>query len=560
MKKRLLVLALVFAMLLPMFGCGARVTQELDSSKTQLIIGVGQGGIGVEWLKSAIAKFEAKYADYSFEEGKKGVQVVIGSNNRTTMIGSTLIDIIQTNDIKDDMFFVENVFYESWIQKGNFLDITEYVYQDLTEFGEDKSIADKMDQDVLDSLTVDGKIYALPYYHGNYLFVYNSTLFDEERWYLDVNGDFTNASGNLGTGPDGKTGTYDDGLPRTYDEFFKVMDQIAKDNCTPIAFPGASQEYISWLVSEMAADAMGYDQFKLNYSLDGTATLAVEDSINWDTMTFETEEVQITAANGYELARQPGLLYALKFAERLLQSNTYYDINNCMSGSYKISQSQLDFVRNPTVASKKNIAILVDGSWWENEASASFQETFGMGATKYDADMDYKAMPFPKPTEEMVGNESVMVGNLHDSYCLIKSNIAENKKEAAVKFMQFCHTDAQLNEFTAMTSLLKPYNYDTTSDKTTSFGQSIADMQANSKVALPMSDGELFRYASNDFWIVHWMRCKYDPNKSAGVSLVAILNMKGANGELLYDAESYWKGIKEYRENERWVQYKGVLN
>ena len=559
MKKRILCLTLALIMLLPLLGCGARVTQELDHSKTTLVVGVTKGGVGIEWLQSAIEKFEAKYADYSFEEGKKGVQVVIGSHNRTTMIGSTLIDIVQTNDIKDDIFFVENVFYNSWIQKGNFLDITQYIYEDLTDYGEDKSIADKMDQDVRDSLTVDGKMYALPFYHSNYLFVYNATLFDEESWYLDANGEFTNARGNLGTGPDGKTGTYDDGLPRTYDEFFKVMDQIAKDNCQPIAFPGASQEYVSWLTAEMAADAMGYDQFKLNYTLDGTATLVKEDTINWDTMTFETEEVQITAENGYELARQPGLLYSLKFAERLLQSTTYYNINNCLSGSYKISQSQLDFVRNPTVSSKKNIAILIDGSWWENEASASFQETFGMGATKYDADMEYKAMPFPKPTEEMVGQESLVVGNLNDSYCLIKSNIAENKKEAAVKFMQFCHTDAQLNEFTSITSLIKPFNYDTTSEKTTSFGQSIADMQANSKVALPMADTELFKYASNDFWIVYWMQCKYDPNKSAGLSLVSILNMKEGNNPI-YDAESYWQGIMEYRENERWVKYKDVLN
>lgn len=559
MKRRILCFVVALAMLLPLLGCGARVEQEIDSNKTTLIVGITQGGLGTEWLKSAIAKFEEKYKDYSFEEGKKGVQVVLGSHNRTTMMGSTLIDIVKSSDIKDDIFFVDNVFYQSWVQKGNLLDITEYINEDLTEFGEDKSIADKMDQDVFDSLKIGDSIYALPYYHGNYHFVYNATLFDEERWYLDVDGNFTNAKGNLGTGPDGKSGTYDDGLPRTYDEFFKVMDQIAKDNCTPVAFPGASQEYVSWLVSEMAADAMGYEQFKLNYSLSGTATLVKTDTINWDTMTFETEEVEITAANGYELTRQPGLLYALKFAERLLQSKNYYDLNNGLSGSYKISQSQLDFVRNPTVASKKNVAILIDGSWWENEASASFQETFGLGATRYDADMEYKAMPFPKPTEEMVGSESVMVGNLNDSYCLIKANIAENKKEAAVKFMQFCHTDAQLNEFTSMTSLIKPYNYDTTSEKITSFGQSLADMQANSKVALPMADSELFNYASGDFWIVYWMTCKYDPDKSAGLSLVSILNMKEGD-KLLYDAESYWEGIMDYRKNERWTRYEGVLN
>jgi hypothetical protein len=35
--------------------------------------------------------------------------------------------------------------------------------------------------------------------------------------------------------------------------------------------------------------------------------------------------------------------------------------------------------------------------------------------------------------------------------------------------------------------------------------------------------------------------------------------MKEGNNPI-YDAESYWQGIMEYRENERWVKYKDVLN
>ena len=70
MKKRILCLTLALIMLLPLMGCGARVTQEIDTSKTTLVVGVTKGGVGIEWLQSAIEKFEAKYADYSFEEGK----------------------------------------------------------------------------------------------------------------------------------------------------------------------------------------------------------------------------------------------------------------------------------------------------------------------------------------------------------------------------------------------------------------------------------------------------------------------------------------------------------
>ena len=46
------------------------------------------------------------------------------------------------------MFFTEGVFYQYWASTGRMLDITQYVNEKLTEFGEDKSIADKMDASI----------------------------------------------------------------------------------------------------------------------------------------------------------------------------------------------------------------------------------------------------------------------------------------------------------------------------------------------------------------------------------------------------------------------------
>ena len=70
------------------------------------------GGPEDDWLQAAIQKFEEKYADVSFEEGKKGVQVIIGSCNKTTMEGETLKNLILTADNKDEVFFTEGVFYQ----------------------------------------------------------------------------------------------------------------------------------------------------------------------------------------------------------------------------------------------------------------------------------------------------------------------------------------------------------------------------------------------------------------------------------------------------------------
>ena len=557
MKKRILILLTCLATAIGSIGCGARSTVKIDENKTTLTVGNWNGGVGYAWLEAAIEKFEEKYADTSFEEGKKGVQVVIGSNNKTSMAGVTLKDMILQEDVKDEVFFTESVYYHQWVQKELMFDITQYVEETLTEFGEEESITDKMNDDVLEALKVDGKIYALPFWQGHYCFVYNATLFDENSWYISADGRYTNASGKLGTGPDGKAGTYDDGMPATYDEFFALLSKIKKDNCIPFQMPGAHKDYFAWLISEMAADAMGSEQTKMHYNFNGTASLIKPETMNYDTMEFETEEVKITPNNAYELAREPGLAYAVDFAQKLLQNTTYYDINKSLSGSFKLAQSQLEFVRNPTISSAKNVAIMLDGSWWECEAAAAFKETYGTDATKYDADMEYKVMPFPKATADKVGEESV-VANVLDSFAFIKSNIAPEKVEVATKFLQFIHTDAQMAEFTEMTSLRKQFDYEIDEDKLTPFAKSMFEAVDAATIVYPMNDNDLYCYSPIDFRLVRLVCSKYSPEMGHTDRIADILTQK-TNNKYTYSAQDYLEGILEYRQNEQWPSYENVL-
>ena len=346
-------------------------------------------------------------------------------------------------------------------------------------------------------------------------------------------------------------------MPATYDQFFTLLEEIKKDNCTPFQFPGASQDYFAWMMAGLAADSMGYDQFMLNYNFSGNAELVKTETINWDTLDYETEQVEITAQNAYELARQPGILNAVNFAERLLQNRTNYDVNKSLSGSFKITQSQLEFVRNPTVSSQKNVAIMLDGFWWENEASASFKETYGSNATKHDADMEYKVMPLPKATTEDIGSENVVVAAL-DTYCFIKANIDPAKIDVATKFLQFVHTDAQMAEFTQMTSLTKPYDYKVDVENLTSFAQSMIEMMDASRVALPMDSNELYEYSPADFRLVRFMRAKYAPEKDDTDGIADVLT-RMTNGKYEYSAKDYFNGIVSYRKNFQWDEYKALL-
>lgn len=563
--KKIVALMIALSMVLAMVGCGksgtiggVRTDVEIDENKTTLIVSNWNGGVGDEWLKSAFKKFEKKYADYSFEKGKKGVQIILGTNNKTTAGASQVYELIGTEGCKDDIFFTEGVSYHYWAKSGKILDITDAVKENLTEFDEEKSIYDKLNSDIKTSMErEDGKVYALPFWVGTYCMVYNATLFDEEGWYVGADGGYTNAKGKLGNGPDGKAGTYDDGMPATYDEFFALLEHIQGDNATPIVWAGASQDYPMWMLAEMAAETVGYDQFMMNYMFSGEAELVKLDTINYDTMDFETEKVTITNENGYELARQPGLLYATEFARHLVQDTDFYDPNKCMSGSYKIAQSQLDFVRNPTVSSKKNIAIMVEGTWWENEATAAFQETFGTSATKYDAEMDYKIMPFPKATEEYIGSENLMISPL-ESFCFIKSDIAEEKKEAAIKFLQFLHTDAQMQEFTKLTGLTKPFSYEYDTENLTSFAKSILEVQENSRIVYPMSNNPVYNYVPDQFKVVLQLRSAYNPSVGYRDNIIYALSEKNGS-DYAYDTEDYIKGIYEYRKNTQWKTFDKIL-
>ena len=557
--KKIVSFAVVAALLAAMVlsGCGPKLVEQVDANKTQLYVGTFGGGNGTAWLEKAIADFEAKYAETSFEEGKKGVQIMVLSN-KTTMEGETLKNVITSPDTKEEVFFTEGVFYQTYVSKGLMLDITDLIQADLTEFGEQKSIADKLSAEVKEALSVNGKTYALPFWQGCYGMVYNATLFDENGWYFDKNGNFTDATGNLGTGPDGKSGTFDDGQPRTYDEFFKLLTEIRKDGCVPFSFAGASQDYFTWLLAEMAVDYMGAEAFKTNYTFEGTLELIKAGTADFsgNTVTYQTETVTITPENGYELARQPALAHVLKFGERLIQNANNYNANSCLSGSYKISDAQLEFVGNTASTKLDPVAIMLDGSWWENEASAAFQKTYQ--GDKYDSEMEYKWMAFPKATEDKVGEKSTLVPSVLDSYSFIKSNIAENKKALALKFLQFVHTDAQMAQFTELTGQQKPFAYTVDNSKLTPFTKSMIECFDAANTVTPMDDNDLYRAFCQNFRLAFWLRTKYDAAKGETDNIASVLAAK-SGGSYTFNAKTCYDGILTYRRDTQWPTYDSIL-
>lgn len=458
------VMALVTLTSLGFLNACKRGVEAVNKNMTQLYIGNYNGGVGQVWIVEAANAFAEKYKDYSFEKGKKGVQFFFDHDKdletETNILGSKNLN---------ELYFNQGVNYTEWADKGLLLDITQWVNEDLTEFGENESIMDKVNAPFDTFLNRNGKIYGVPFWEAYYGIQYNISMFENNGYYFDednVLGAGKNDAKSVGL--DGIAGTADDGLPTTYAEFFELCDYIADGGKDPIIWSGKAKDYFSWLLSSLMADYEGTDKFMVNYTLNGTVD--VIDSFNGNTPVIKQVSINDAANNGALLAKQPGLYYALSFAEQLLRNPDRY----ADEGLYPTATNldvQISFVQGES-------PMIIEGTWWENEATSALQKEFGSEG-KMAQDCKFGVMPLPKVNQEEVekcrsveqggeGKGTTLVSPL-SSYVYVKSNVAESKYELIKKFIQFCHTDERMKIFTETTGMYKPYEYETDQNSNISY-------------------------------------------------------------------------------------------
>lgn len=198
----------------------------IDETQTQLYVSNLNFGIGYDWLNKVKRRFETVYAEESFETGKKGIQVIIDTENQVN--GAWLI----IPNSSWDVYFNENLPFNDYVSQGQLLDISDVVK--APAYGETKTIERKLTDDQKASVTAyDGKYYVLPHYEAYRGLSYNVKVFEDNKLFFAENKDNGNggfvvsAKDKRSLGPNGKTGvidgvdySYDDGLPATVDEFF----------------------------------------------------------------------------------------------------------------------------------------------------------------------------------------------------------------------------------------------------------------------------------------------------------------------------------------------------
>lgn len=476
-------------------------TESVDEERTQLFVFNTDFGVDSAWLMEAKQRFEAMHASDEWEEGKRGVQVVVRSTSKTAM---DVENTILTD--REEVYFTQESDYRYLAEKGLLADITQVVT--ATPSGGESSIEGKLTQQQRSYFGVSSEdeadtpptYYALPHEFLHFGIVYNIELFDQMGYYFgfepqeDGNPFVENAQSKKSLGQDGLPNTADDGLPTTYAEFFTLCDYILGKKQTPITWGGSSYEvYLNWLTNALATDCDGFDQAMLQYTFDGTATGL--GSIQNATFKFDSKPTQITTENGYELARSAGNYYAMEFMKKLIAPSLKYFDSAAFKKGRGQSEARKEFLWKGEDGEISDIAMLVDGCWWESDSTSFLEEAAaenGDGFAKTERRFGW--MPLPKASVDKVGKQQTIVDCL-GSMAFIKANVAEWKKPLAEDFLRFIYSDAELRAYTRTTGLVKPLNYalkDEDKNGLSEFSKSVLAAQSASKILYPYSTSELF--------------------------------------------------------------------
>lgn len=512
--KKGLALSLAIAMGLSAAGCGSKKpaggSEAVDDNRTQLYVFNFAGGFGAEWLADAKERYEELHKDDVYEDGKKGVQIVI---NNSKVSADVMQNQIEYN--KEEVYFTERAYYYTLLEAGVLGDITDAVNQDLSVYGDEKgsTIANKMtaEQNAFYGVEEGGEkhYYAIPHYSGFAGLVYNVDLFDEEKYYFaDGVTDaatledyfIARSDDKRSAGPDGQYDTSDDGLPATFDEFYLLCDYIAERGQTAVSWRGAEyDDYLRQLALSVAANVDGKDQTVLGYSMNGTATTLGTASANG--FAADASSTAVTAANGYEMYRQAGRYYALEFLNKLATSDKWLS-ELAFNSSYSHVNAQEDFLyAGHDNGETAPIAMLVEGCWWENEAQTAFDAmTDSMGDDFAKENRKFAMMPLPKASAADAGKNTLFDGLY--SLCFMKSNIEDWKKPLALDFIAFVNSQESLVKFTQSTNTPKALEYTMSEDEMkgmTHFGRSVMELKQNSDVVYPYSSEAIYVNQSGQF-------------------------------------------------------------
>jgi hypothetical protein len=268
---------------------------------------------------------------------------------------------------------------------------------------------------------------------------------------------------------------------------------VGNDN--PLIWAGQYRDsYLTHFINALTADYEGLTQMRLNFSFDGDATNLGK--IEGGSFVKDAEPTTIDGENGAELSRQAGKYYAMDFYSDLYEK-TYIKNEETdktlYSDTYSHLKAQEDFLKK--TGTKRN-AMLLDGSWWQMEATNTFNIMGKTNPSNNKQNRQLGWMPLPKQSTEKVGEKQVMYDIMYP-LCVMKSGLDKNswQYKYALDFIQFANSDEQLAKFTQITGCTKALDYSLTDAQygnLSYYGKSFYNAYKAADIVFPYDNNLLF--------------------------------------------------------------------
>ena len=556
-------------------GCVTYAPEE-KSTVSYLYVDTYSGGLGEQFLKELEKEFEARYAQEHFAEGKTGVDIVTGYTPDT--LGATLNTKIKTST--HDIFISEGMYYADFMADNSLYDLTEIVKAD------NGAIENKLYDDQKTALTAfNDKYYALPTFAGFTGLTFDANLFEENKLFFAETGGnkpsttssytgkaytgrgFIEAKADQkSVGPDGQRGTVDDGLPSSYEEFFYLLDYMVDEkSITPLVFTGASIHYTNYLFQALLSANSTKTELLSHFTFDsGEETMKIVESFTDGVPNIK--EVAIDTTNGYEVKQQYNVYQALKFLEKL------YTTKNS-NGGMKYFYGDLAALSNTTAqmmyeesyldASIQDIAMIIEGNYWYNEAMPELQES-AQRLPDTATNREFSFMPLPAKEEGTVNENEGRAPALSDAldyYLVVNNRINGNaeKEKLTKEFLQFFYSDWGLQKITETNGVPMALKYEMDSGvlaNMDNYPQSVWQVYKQAKDAdyyvTPMSDNPI--YLNNTRWFAFKSLSYFSQSTVNGITRATPWEGFTANSNTA-TAQSYFEGMKI--STSKWSNYLG---
>lgn len=435
--------------------------RKVNPNMTQLYVGNFNGGYGHAWVDEAAKRFEEKFATTSFEEGKEGVQVWI-VNGKDEFKGWNFYTSISG---RSEDLYIGGEARQEIIDGKLILSLNDILDEPLTEFGETKTIREKLSPYYKESRKLDDtstECLFLPYAEAYYGTIsYDVDLFEEKQLFIKEGGGWTGAD-NKSVGQDGVAGTYDDGLPSNETEFFELLDRCYIRGVIPMTWTG---QYTSYTTAWALNLFMNYD--------DGVAQKIHNTGYGSYQFAGDSEPTVFNGYDFYKIAKHPGKLAALEQVYKLVKNPNYYS-----SEAYKTTQSHIEaqdeFVSS--VIADRRVAMIIEGTWWENEAEDTFNRL-----EKYGPYGRYDRRFGVMPTFHISGGTATMNTYMASNMTMFVNANTEHE-ELSKLFIKYLCTDEIRELFTKVTGCPSPFDYtigDDTYNSLSHYGKQLWEIHEN---------------------------------------------------------------------------------